>query len=462
MRFILYTEKVKKLVVLLVIVLASVFVIPTSLSRAIQKDFWTDERSEIDGILSRSYSVLLGKGAKAQYSGSPLYFLTQKYFVSQVLENEIQTKSGYPWKVSFRFFPALSWALGILVTSLLLFKLHWVLGLAFACYAGAYNFGIYYSSESRPYAMWLAQTCVYLAVGALWFCNERSRILGPLWALISLILSLTMITSPAQVFACALLLALLFLLTRKFSKPVFLWLSVGCGLSVMAMMIYNVFPVGKVANPYESYFTWSHFLEYGLMPLEGWHKTVKLVLYGTLLVVVGWFSHLKFRKIYLVCGTLGLSQIALLPVIYVAQFRAGSYFAQRHGIFAVAGRALIAAACALLFYEIAKRVFERFFDRKHLPIFKALVFVIIIYDWMFWIAKDQWEFLENIRKTYSTNLCVGPINIEVPATLTNKDAIEDYKFNSLDYRRHNGLCADGPPKGSEISYDFKIERVFEN
>lgn len=428
------------------------------LGLATTKDFWGDEIYEVLDPLSTPPAQMFKDGVVGSPSKSPLYFFIQREAVASLLKSEFENQSGFDWRVSFRLVPAISLGMGLFLSVLILWQIHWLLGLATAGFFSSQNIVLWFGAESRVYASSLSLFLILFSITLLLFFENKTR-LWIAWCVLCVLLPLTLLTSPAQVFSSAIILAIGFWYFRTLTKREILYLGIGLTLCVLVFRHYQdtMRPSPSLSKLMETW-NWNHFLTEGLKPFEGPKNAIKTFLFSSILLLSGlYIKFFQYRKLYFATGLLGISQTVGLLLIYCLHYMSGYFYAPRHGLFVTASQALTSAALALLIVEIGLRSFQKFKIQ-----ITGAVLILALWDFAQWRIFTLHQAYTKVSHTYLP-YCHGPVWMKHPPDrkLLTDAAFPVYEFNLLNISRHSGRCGGSGPAEEGGTYDFAPNWIYD-
>jgi hypothetical protein len=418
---------------------------------ASEKDFWLDEVYEFIDPLGISFNQIWNNGVHSP-SAAPLYFTIQKVAIPLVLKSEARNNQGFDWRVSLRFVPAFSLALGAFFAFLILLDFNPLVAVGIPIFLGCYNFALYYGAETRIYGTWLGLAIAFYACSLRLSMQPKVWPWGILWCILCAFLTLTAISSPIVIGLVALALMLYFL--RSYSRKTVAGI-LGSGLTVTVLIFFK-FKSGGTPFVWQSvvdHYSYDFVTTEGLRMLEGLRKTLELLAMVFILIFAGIFgSKLPHRRYFLFSGILVLSQLIAVACVFILQSGTGYWYAPRHAIFVVAAQAVAASSLVLLSYE--GLIF--FLPKWRRPIL-VIVIIVAFLNWFNWRVLSIPKSYKAVSESYKP-YCQGPVLLS-PAVLAAETplAVPVKRFNWLNIERHRLRCVrDENP----YTYDFSPQWIY--
>lgn len=420
--------------------------------------FGGDEYTDLTSTLPAAPKTQLLEKAVNQTGSAPVHFAIQHLTVKHLLRNERDQGFGWDWHVSLRYWPSIAVGLGCLVAFLLLSQESLGLALALPVLMANQSYVTFYGAQNRIYGAWIGFSAAFYALSIAYALRPEKKSLGLAWIFAACGLTGVAVTAPAQIFSIAAVLVLCLALTRRPLRTVAPFLAVGCVLSVTLMSYWNVqnkaLALANAKEPLAYYV--KHYWTWALAPFGGPKGAGRLLLMS-LAMIFYWSRRPRERRrqLYLVLGTVCLSQALITIPIYALQILKGYFFADRHVIFATVLRALSGGAFAVLCFDVlSARLFKRFSSkraRQRVVAATALALSLAVcFDWLHWslvALPSKLTHLASFRRPY----CHGPVAYTAPAGLQEIDRLTR-GLDALTEKRHAGQCERQAVAGATIDF----------
>jgi len=459
------------------------------------KPFNFDEIFDFVGTLKHPIPSILKTGGSDQIGKSPFYYVIQRITMQKVLSKEKQIQFGWDWRLSMRFVSTILVALGCLIASLILLPMSWGVALALPILMANYSHVVWYGAESRTHSAWLCWSTILYAVAIVFALKPKSILWGLFWVLSCGLITSSGISSVPQVFTLAFSMLLFWILQNKtpgklkiLKSQEAIFLYAGLGVSFLLFKIWmepRPITFSHFKEPMSYYF--QHFTNYALEPLGGTSGLLRFLFFTLMMIVYGYSRACTAgtragsardnvrcaddkissqSKLFLALGLLCLSQLFLIPLLYVAQIINGYFFSPRHVLFSTTIRALAVGGFVALCYE----ALTLFFSQKYFKILIGLLLSLSIsFDWFHWSVFTIPKSITELKSFYRP-YCHMPIAYDYPSWVSKSPQTpveqvdtETYNFNVLNIYRHSGhhsgQCAP-LPKGVR-TYDFSPDWIYD-
>lgn len=314
-------SEMKKMAAVVFMLMAAAAFIPKSLDIAASKKFWVDEAFEITAVLKKPVFKMLIEGVDGSPSTQPIYYMLEREAIKSILQNEKESRFGYDWKVSFRFFPSVVLAVGIFFGAVALWPLSRLAALLLPLFFAESSFALLYGAETRVYSFWLALSLLFY-VSTIVMVVRPQRIILWIWSFLAIILAATISTSPAQILSCAFII--LFLTKKDYWH---VGITVGLGMLILKFYGQSGFHLSFKNIDKTLGFYFQNFSDYVFPTFDGMKAAVKTALMSFALLWLGLSNRkTEFKKLYFATGLLGFSQICVVMAIYVVHNLAGYFF----------------------------------------------------------------------------------------------------------------------------------------